>query len=128
MREIEKIYSDIDLSFKIHPISRDINTLYNEEAVKRALKHIIMLDKRNPFHPERNISIRDLLFEPNTLVTRERIEKRIKLIVEQYMPRIELINILVESTKPDSFSVDITFRIKNILKEITTTLYLQRVR
>jgi phage baseplate assembly protein W len=35
-------FSDIDLNFDMNPITKDINTLKNEEAVKRSIRNIVL--------------------------------------------------------------------------------------
>ena len=45
-------FSDIDLNFDMNPITKDINTLKNEEAVKRSVRNIVLTNfgrKVSPF-------------------------------------------------------------------------------
>ncbi len=125
-----KIYSDIDLSFKIHPLNSDINILHDETAVKRAIKHAVLTNKGdNRFHPEKIVGLRDLLFEPATFITLDAIKQRITIIINQNVPRVRLISVNVEyNDKLGGVEVEIKFTTLNLITEITTTLFLQRIR
>jgi phage baseplate assembly protein W len=125
-----KIYSDLDLTFKIHPLNNDINVLYDETAVIRSLKHIILTNAGDiPFHPEKIVGLRDLLFEPATFITLSAIKKRIEVIIAQNAPRVRLIAVEVTNDeKKDGVNVEIRFTTLNLIQEITTNLYLQRIR
>ena len=37
-----RIFSDIDLNFTAHPVTKDITRRYDESAVKTALKNLIL--------------------------------------------------------------------------------------
>jgi phage baseplate assembly protein W len=125
-----KIYSDVDLTFGIHPLNNDITVLYDENAVKRAIKHILLSNKHDfKFHPQFDVGIRDLLFEPLGFATATILEKRITIILKQQMSRVRIIKIDVESNITyDGFDVELTFTTLNLITPITTKLFLQRIR
>lgn len=125
-----KFYSDIDLTFKVHPLNRDISVLYDENAVKRNIKHVLMSNLGDSkFHPERNVGIRDLLFEPMNKLTTVILRKRIDDIITQYVPRVKIVDLLVrENTEMDGFDVELTFTTLNLVTPITTNIFLQRIR
>ena len=55
-------YRDLDLLFKAHPITGDVTTRSDVEAVKRSVKNIILTNNyERPFKPGFGGSIRDLL-------------------------------------------------------------------
>jgi phage baseplate assembly protein W len=125
----KNVYTDIDLTFKTHPINGDINVLYDENAVKRSLKNLIMLDGWSKFHPENEVGIKQYLFDLITPITMENLKKRIEFVLKQHAPRIKVINIDVFTNEiQDSYIIEITFKTINIITPITTTLYLQRIR
>ena len=46
------VYSDLDIDFKVHPITGKLKVLKNAEAVKRALKNLILTKKfERPYEP-----------------------------------------------------------------------------
>ena len=125
-----KLYSDVDLTFGVHPLNNDITVLYDENAIKRAMKHVLLSNKGDfKFHPEKDVGIRDLLFEPLNSITITVLEKRISIILEQQMPRVKVISISVEANeRQDGFDVELQFTTVNLITPITTNLFLQRIR
>ncbi len=126
----QQVYSDVDLKFIIHPLNHDINVLYNEDAIKRSLKHLILSNRGDfKFHPEIDVGLRDSLFEPMTSTTVNVLKKKIRVLIEQYMERVKLIRVDIEpNAEMDGYDIEITFNTINILRPITTTLFLQRIR
>jgi phage baseplate assembly protein W len=125
-----KTYSDIDLSFKIHPLNNDINVLYGETAVKRELKHLILSNAGDfKFHPELDVGIRDLLFEPLRKSTAIFMKKRLEFQIGLYMPKVKVESINITTNENmDGFDISITFTTSTFVKPITTELFLQRIR
>lgn len=125
-----KIYSDIDLSFTTHPLNGDINVLYDETAVKTAIKHAILNNKHDvKFHPEKVVGLHDLLFEPATFITLDAIKRRIKIILTQDVPRVRLISVEVTNNeRSDGINIEVRFTTLNLIEEITTNLFMQRIR
>ena len=65
-----QIFKDINLSLAKHPITGDIATLTNIEAVKRSVRNLINTNfYERPFHPEIGSNVRSILFEPVSPVT-----------------------------------------------------------
>lgn len=125
-----RIYSDFDLNFKPHPLTGDLVKKYDGEAIKRAIKQLVLLNAHEKhFHPEIAGRISELLFEPMGQGTATGIESRVSFLIKQYEKRAELISVEAE---PDfinnSYEITIRFRIKNQLDPIEQTILLQRVR
>ena len=56
---IKNEYSDIDIMFTAHPISGDITTKKDSDAVKRAVRNIILTnDYERPFKPNFGANLR----------------------------------------------------------------------
>ena len=57
-----KTYSDLNLNFTKNPATNDVARLTDIEAVKRAVRNLVLTNQfERPFHPEIGSSIRDLL-------------------------------------------------------------------
>lgn len=126
----QKIYKDIDLSFKANPFTKDIYTKTDEEAIKTALKHLIQTRNfERPFHPEIGTQLYSLLFENNTAAVIIAMERSIRDAIENYEPRVRIVNLQIKD-QPDSNDVLVilTFAIKNIGRPITITTLIRRVR
>ena len=58
------ISKDIDLNFNINPITGDLNRKKDSEAVKQALRTLLLLGLfEKPFNSDLNANIRGFLFE-----------------------------------------------------------------
>lgn len=123
-------FSDLDLSFRINPFTRDLYRKTNEEAVKTALKHLILTKNfERPFHPEIGTQVHSLLFELFSPAVKIAMERTIKDAIEKFEPRVRLIEVSVNDL-PDSndLQVDIIFALSNTDAPITLTTLLSRVR
>lgn len=123
-------YSDLDLDFQPHPLTGDIPMKYNEDAVKRSIRNLVLYNAyEKPFTPTFGSSLRDMLFENIQSSTALGIETRITHMLNQWEPRCNLIKV---EAKPDTinsqYEVIIEFNVINVLEPITTTIYLQRIR
>ena len=125
-----KQYTDIDLSFKINPFTKDIYLKTDEDAVKTALKHLIQTRNfERPFHPEIGTQIHSLMFENFSSAVKIAMERTIKETIEKFEPRVRLIDVIVQETADaNDLSVTIEFALKNTDRPITITTLLSRVR
>ena len=58
-----QLYSDLDLFFGQNNKTKDINIVYDIQAVKRSIRNLVLLNVFDkPFHPEISSGIRDTLF------------------------------------------------------------------
>ena len=96
MPPVTKKYRDFDLSFIPHPISGDITVLKNGNAVKQAIKNLILTNVYERFfQPNLGSGIAQLLFEPINPMTRLSIKIAIEDVIKNFEPRAELIEIIV---------------------------------
>ena len=103
-----RVFKDINLSFKRHPVTNDVVTIRNEDAIKRSVKNIIFtILGEKPFEPEFGSVINDSLFELNTSLNEMRVADEIKQSLLNYEPRIDNIKIDV-SIYPDSNDLNCT--------------------
>ena len=67
-------FKDINLSFKRHPVTSDVVTIRDEDAIKRSVKNIIFtILGEKPFQPNFGSVINESLFELNTSLNEVRI-------------------------------------------------------
>ena len=103
-----KAFKDINLSFKRHPVTNDVITLRNEDAIKRSVKNIVFtILGEKPFEPNFGSAINESLFELNTSLNEVRIEDEIKSSLLNYEPRIANTEVTV-SVYPDSNEMNAT--------------------
>ena len=103
-----RAFKDINLSFKRHPVTNDVVTIRDEDAIKRSVRNIIFtILGEKPFEPEFGSIINEALFELNTDLNEIRISDEIKNSLENYEPRISGISVSV-SVYPDSNEMNCT--------------------
>ena len=103
-----RAFKDINLSFKRHPVTNDVVTIRDEDAIKRSVRNIIFtILGEKPFEPEFGSVINDSLFELNTSLNEMKVSDEIKQSLLNFEPRIDNIRITV-SIYPDSNELNCT--------------------
>ena len=103
-----RAFKDINLSFKRHPVTNDVLTVSNEDAIKRSVKNIIFtILGEKPFLPLFGSVINESLFDLNTNLNEIRISDEIKQSLLNYEPRIDNTEVTV-SVYPDSNELNCT--------------------
>ena len=125
-----KSYIDLNLNFNKNPATKDIAKLKDVEAVKRAVRNLILTNRfERPFHPEIGSDIRSLLFENMTPVVEVLLKDRIKETIDVYEPRADVTDIIVSGDSDrNEYRVQIEFRVLNVPDPIVVTEFLQRLR
>ena len=103
-----RAFKDINLSFKRHPVTNDVLTVSDEDAIKRSVKNIIFtILGEKPFEPNFGSVVSQSLFDLNTNLSEIRVSDEIKQSLLNYEPRID--NIVATTTiYPDSNEVNCT--------------------
>ena len=97
-----RAFKDINLSFKRHPVTNDVITVSDEDAIKRSVKNIIFtILGEKPFEPDFGSVINQSLFDLNTSLNEIRISDEIQQSLLNYEPRIDNI-VVTASIYPDS--------------------------
>ena len=103
-----RAFKDINLSFKRHPVTNDVLTIRDEDAIKRSVRNIIFtILGEKPFEPEFGSVINDSLFELNTSLNEMKVSDEIKQSLLNFEPRIDNIRVTV-SIYPDSNELNCT--------------------
>jgi len=124
------IFSDIDLGFVAHPITGQVSRKTNREAVKQAVKSLILTDfYERPFKSNIGCGIRNYLFELFSPAIKQSMENTIKEVIENFEPRADLIEVLVED-RPDlnAMTVSVAFLVNNDPDPVVLDVILERVR
>jgi phage baseplate assembly protein W len=125
------VYSDFLMNFDKNPFTGYLGVATNEDAVKNAMRQLLLTNKGERFFDSRKgAGIRDMLFELFDPSTHEAIKYDIKTIVEAYEPRAIIQNIEIEQLEDDnSLFIKIVFSIRNIQQEaFVLDLHVERVR
>ena len=103
-----RAFKDINLSFKRHPVTNDVLTVSDEDAIKRSVKNIIFtILGEKPFEPDFGSVMNQSLFDLNTNLNEIRVSDEIKASLDNYEPRIDNIDVSV-SVLADSNEMNCT--------------------
>tara|TARA_R100001509_G_C4868759_1_gene215955 strand:+ start:45 stop:485 length:441 start_codon:yes stop_codon:yes gene_type:complete len=125
-----QVFKDINLSLARHPITGDIASLTNIEAVKRSVRNLINTNfYERPFHPEIGSNVRSVLFEPVSPIVASVLERHVKDVVENFEPRAELIDVQVtDNSDANEYRVQIKFYVVNSSDIVDMNIFLERLR
>jgi len=129
LREI--VFSDVNVTFTPHPVTGKLPVLKNADAVKRAVRNLILTNfGERAYDPLYGGNVRALLFEnTDDPLLRDRIRRDIKGAINQYEKRAEVLSVDVD-VKADSNAlvIKIQFQIVNDRFPIDLEVAIQRVR
>lgn len=112
-QRVSKSFKDLSMSFKFNPLSGDLITLKNENAIARAVRNIVSTTPGEKlFDPDFGSSVGEILFENVDDITAVSIQDEIRNCLANYEPRVELIDVFVDPNFDENqFDVTITYRI-----------------
>ena len=115
-QRVSKGFKDVSMSFKYNPLSGDLITLSNENAIARAVRNIVSTTPGEKFFdPDFGSSVGEILFENVDDITAVSIQDEIKNCLGNYEPRVELIDVFVDPNFDENqFDVKITYRIVGV--------------
>jgi phage baseplate assembly protein W len=127
---ITQIFKDFDLAFSAHPNTKDLTKKRDEDAVKQALKNLILTNYyERPFHSEIGSPVRALLFELATPLTSHMMRRGIIDVIENFEPRVRVLDVNVNmKDQTNACEVSITFEIIGIQTISQLNLTLERTR
>ena len=107
LNKISRGFRDISLSFKRHPVTRDLLPLRNEDAIKRSVQNLVRTNVGEVFfRNDIGTRITGALFELGNSDFVDPISTEIDTVITNFEPRVELTNVSVDP-KPDENSLDI---------------------
>lgn len=127
---LNKLYSDIDFNFTRTPGRNDIALSYDEMAVIRSVRYLLLTKNyERPFNSSIGSRIEQLLFEPIDFMTAQSLKGEIETTIKNFEPRVNLIQVTIYE-KPDnnSYSVTLEFYIGNNVQPTSINLILERTR
>ena len=98
MATYKKSYADLSFDFTANPQTGDVATVKDAVSVKRGIKNILQTAPfERLFQPEVGSGIKNLLFEPMTPLTEQRLSDACRDAIDAWEKRAEVENIAVIS-------------------------------
>ena len=123
IQRISRVFKDISLSFEPHPVTKDLQILKNENAIRRSVRNIVeTIPTERFFNSLLGSDIRRSLFEFVDFGTASVIQDQIQIAIENLEERVE--NLIVEvDPAPDNNSFNVTVIFDIIGQEFPTQEY-----
>jgi len=125
-----KSYKDLSFDFTANPQTGDVATVKDAVSVKRGIKNILLTAPfERLFQPEVGSGIKNILFEPMTPLTEQRLSDACRDAIEAWEKRASVIDIAVISDEEyNRYRVAIKFSINNSLVTEQVDVFLNRER
>lgn len=111
--EISRAFRDISLSFARNPVTNDIIALRNEDAIKKSVVNLVRtrIGERF-FNPLLGSEVENSLFELNLPENFSFLGDKIKVLLENFEPRIRTTEVIVDSLlDSNELNISITYDI-----------------
>ena len=130
MPTYKKSYKDLSFDFTANPQTGDVATVKDAVSVKRGIKNILLTSGfERLFQPEIGSGIKNLLFEPMTPLTEQRLSDACADAIDAWEKRASVIDITVISEEEyNRYRVAIKFSINNSLDTEQVDVFLNRER
>jgi phage baseplate assembly protein W len=100
IKRISRSFKDISLSFNPHPVTKDLQILKNESAIRRSVRNIVeTIPTERFFNPLLGSDVRSSLFEFVDFGTASVIQSQIEVAIENFEPRIENLEVPLRGNK-----------------------------
>ncbi len=130
IERVSRSFKDISISFDVNPLTNDLLVLKNETAIARSIRNLISTIKGESPYSDKGSGITNLLFDLMTPITASLIESEVTDTINQYEPRVSLIDVEVNPDYDNNtYNIVITYDITGI--DVPTqqlTLVLETVR
>jgi phage baseplate assembly protein W len=125
----KNLYSDLDLLMTPHPVTKDVTTKKDSDAIKRSVKNIILTNKfERPFKPNFGASVRNMLFELESQRKTRKITKEIEKMVSILEPRVNNVQVRIGEVIGNELNMTVFYNITNGLPNQGVEFTVTRVR
>lgn len=127
--EKKKVFKDLSMLFKPHPLTGDLTTVVDARAINQSLRNLFLTSPyERPFdNIEFGVGIRDKLFDLMGIATQIELEEEIQIAIANWEPRVFVINIDVEANpQQHSIRIKIYYKIKTFQEVEEFEVFLER--
>jgi phage baseplate assembly protein W len=124
------IYSDIDISFRAHPVTGNLIMRKDKKAIAQAVKNLVLLNKyEDLIDPNLYTNVTHSLFElidDSDLIF---LQQKIEATLRAYEPRAELVDVRYKNDLHlNGFTIDIIYIPQNSFDAETVDIFIERTR
>ena len=129
-RKEDEFYSDFVNNFDLNIFTGSVGKVINDRSIRQGLRNLLLTNTgERLFNPTFGSDIRKLLFENYTPFVEDELIRVIKFAVEQYEPRVNLIDVLLkEIPENNEIKIELQYSIINTTNIQVLNLIVQRVR
>ena len=122
-------YTDVDIMFTAHPVSKDVTTKKDADAVKRSVRNILLTNNyERPFKPNFGANLRGQLFELQGIGAKRKIIGDIKEALYALEPRVRNVQVAIGENNRNNVDVMVKYDIINGLGKDSLDFTVNRVR
>ena len=116
VERVSRSFKDISLSFKPHPVTKDVIPLKNANAISRSVKNLVMTQlQERPFAPDLCSRISGSLFDLMDAGSAAIISDEIRNTIDNFEPRVNLVDVeVVPYFDSNAFDETIVYEIVGI--------------
>ena len=113
LERVSQGFKDISMSFQSNPLNNDLIAIKNVNAITRSIRNIVLTTPGEKFFdPDFGSNVSRLLFENVDDITASQIQEEIEFSINNYEPRVKLINVEVIADNDNaSFDTIITYEV-----------------
>ena len=123
-------FSDLDLRFNIHPVTKDLVLSADDQAITRSIKNLVLTN-----HYERLMqatigsNVNGMLFELMTPLTANQVQREIYDVITAFEPRAINVTVTVDAVpEQNALTATIQYFIENSPIPIVVDILLERIR
>ena len=115
-----RVYKDLNLNFTTNPVTSDVTTVTDVNAVKRSVRNLILTNHYDrPFHPEIGSNVQALLFENFGPITANQLTRTIEEMIANFEPRARVESVECFPLQDrNTYDVRIYFYVENMPAEL----------
>ena len=113
VERVSRSFKDVSMTFQVNPLTKDFIQLKNESAIARAVRNLILTARGERFFdPIYGSEVKKLLFENVDVETAITLREEIRLVIENYEPRVNTLDVNVTPrADQNAFEITISFNI-----------------
>lgn len=126
----EVLFSDLNISFKAHPVTGELYLVKNKDAIKQAIKNLVLTNKFEVlWEPDLFSNVTYSLFENIDSADLVFLKDSIETVINNYEPRCQVLDVRYkDDLDRNGFYLEIVYLPLNSTTLETVDVFLERLR